>query len=671
MRDLQARRPPPRAWALATWALAILTANSLHSAETPATSSPQLAAARPPATDKPASFPPQLSDDALRALIDRAELGRPRLLIGPGDAQRLREQTQRDPALRPIAACVLRNADAMLRVKPIERKLEGRRLLGESRRAVQRVLTLAMAYRLSGNRAYAARAEREMLAAAAFSDWNPSHFLDVAEMTLALAIGYDWLYDQLDAAARPVVGAAILEKGVRVPLDTAHHGWTRARNNWGQVCHGGMVAGALAVLEDDRQAAVKTIQRALTNLPVSMAMYAPHGSYPEGPGYWAYGTTYNVLLITMLESVLGRNFGLDQAPGFDQTGQYPALMTGPSGLSFNYADGGSGRATEPAVHWFAARYDRPDWLWGEAAPLQRVLQTPADAGSGANRFLPLLLLWRQPTATSDAIRMPLHWTSESTTPISVHRTSWSDPSAVFVGFKAGSPSGPHGHMDAGSFVLDADGVRWGIDLGAEGYHRIESRKMNFWSFAQQSDRWRVFRQSVLSHNTLVIDDGPQVVAGNAKIVRFSDDPAFPHSVADLTPVYAGQAASVHRGIALLPSGEVLVRDRLEGLKPRATVRWGMVTAAKPGEVGARTLTLRQGDASLRLRILLSDEPTWALYETATPKNEWDSPNPGTVMVGFQAIAPDSGTLDLAVVLTPGARALTPNDQVRLDSPLAW
>jgi hypothetical protein len=36
-----------------------------------------------------------------------------------------------------------------------------------------------------------------MLAAAAFSDWNPSHFLDVAEMTAALAIGYDWLYEEV------------------------------------------------------------------------------------------------------------------------------------------------------------------------------------------------------------------------------------------------------------------------------------------------------------------------------------------------------------------------------------------------------------------------------------------------------------------------------------------
>ena len=559
----------------------------------------------------------------------------------------------------------------MLPAPPIQRVLQGRRLLGESRRAVRRVLTLAMAHHFTGKQAYADRAGREMLAAAAFSDWNPSHFLDTAEMTFALAIGYDWLFDHLDAGTRRTVRSAILQKGVRVPLDTRHHGWTRAHNNWGQVCHAGMVAGALAVIEDDGDAAVRTLHRALANVTVSMAMYAPKGSYPEGPGYWSYGTTYNVLLIAMLESVLGSSFGLDQAPGFGQTGGYPALVTGPSGLYFNYADGGSGRATEPALYWFAARYGRPGWLLGDARPLRRALEAPANAASGSHRFLPLLALWMQASPGDGEIRLPLHWTSDCKTPICLHRSSWEDPNAVFVGLKAGSPSGPHGHMDAGSFVLDADGVRWAVDLGAEGYHRIESRGMNFWSMAQNSDRWRVFRQNNDSHNTLVIGGALQVAAGDSKVVRFSEHAAMPHSVVDLTPVYAGQAASVHRGVVLLANGDVLVRDRLTGMKPGTAVRWGMVTRGTPDAAGKRSMTLRQGDASLRLEILLPAETAWSLVDTAKPRNEWDSPNRGTVMTAFHAEAPESGVLDLAVVFVPGSRQPTPREGINLAPPLDW
>ena len=34
-----------------------------------------------------------------------------------------------------------------------------------------------------------------------------------------------------------------------------------------------------------------------------------------------------------------------------------------------------------------------------------------------------------------------------------------------------------------------------------------------------------------------------------------------------------------RGVALLPSGEVLLQDQLSGLKPGSRVRWGMITVA--------------------------------------------------------------------------------------------
>ncbi len=54
--------------------------------------------------------------------------------------------------------------------------------------------------------------------------------------------------------------------------------------------------------------------------------------------------------------------------------------------------------------------------------------------------------------------------------------------------------------------------------------------------------------------------------------------------------------------------------------------------------------------------VLSVEPPLGIFicETATPPNEWDSPNPGTVMVGFEAVAPASGELGLDVLFTPGS-----------------
>jgi hypothetical protein len=254
---------------------------------------------------------------------------------------------------------------------------------------------------------------------------------------------------------------------------------------------------------------------------------------------------------------------------------------------------------------------------------------------------------------ADRIRMPLHWSGEGETPITVHRSSWTDPNAVFVGLKAGSPSASHGQMDIGSFVLDAGGVRWAVDLGAEGYHGIESRGMNLWSRSQDSDRWKIFRQQNAGHNTLVIDDQLQQASGRGDVVEFSDDPEHPYSIVDMSSAYAGQAGSIHRGVMLIDSREVLIQDELRGLKPDSRVRWGMITAGTPERIDGRSVVLRQDAARLNLTILSPQVASWRVVDTSQPRNEWDSPNRGTQMLAFEAIAPSSGELNLAVLATPG------------------
>ncbi len=616
------------------------------------------------------AYPPDLSLETVRGYVEAVKIGHPRLLVNAEGLAALRQSLDEDPLRRSLADGVIAQADGLLNAAPIRRELEGRRLLGQSRRCVQRALTLAMACHLTGETKYAERCEKEMLAVSDFSDWNPSHFLDVAEMTFALAIGYDWLYDKLSEQSRAKIRSAIVDKGVSLPFNSRHKGWVRARNNWGQVCHGGLTAGALAVLEDEPDLAARTVHNALQNVTYSMAAYAPNGSYPEGPGYWSYGTSYNVLLIAVLESVFGTDFGLTKAPGFDKTGQYLSLTTGPSGLFFNYADGGAGRGTQPALFWFASRFNRPDWLLGERERVEHDVER-AKRSSGSGRMLPLLFLWMKDSKETSDIRMPLHWYSEGETPITVHRSSWTDPKAVFFGVKAGSPSANHGQMDTGSFVLDADGVRWAMDLGAEGYHGIESRGMNLWDRSQNSDRWTIFRQCNEGHSTLVIDGKLQIAEGKAQVIRFSDDPEFPHTIVDLSPVYEGQAKSIHRGFALLPSGQLLIQDELSGLNPGSDVRWAMITPGKPAKQDGRTLYLQQGQATISLANLSARAPSWQVIDSSKSRNEWDSPNRGVQTVAFEATAPASGELNFAVLLTPGSHSSSMADKISLRPLETW
>ncbi|TWU37731.1 Heparin and heparin-sulfate lyase precursor [Novipirellula aureliae] len=608
------------------------------------------------------SYPPEVTLSSVSERIVPAAKPHPRLFADSEKLARLADLSDASTLKKTLADAVVQEARYLDSAPPITRRLEGRRLLGMSRRCLDRVITLSTAYYLTGDSSFVRRCEKEMLAAAAFSDWNPSHYLDVAEMTLALAIGYDWLYDELSPESRQLISSAIVEKGVELPWTTEHNGWVRASNNWGQVCHAGMVAGALAIMDDYPELAAKTVHRAITNVPNSMRAIAPKGSYPEGPGYWAYGIGFNVLLIDALESVMGTDFGLSKAPGFAQTGNYPALVTGPSGLTFNYADGGAGRQPQESLFWFASRYDSPECLQGEALRIENFAKTlkKGNSGTGSNRLLPLALLWMngeevEAESLVESESLPLHFSSDGSVPITIHRSDWSRHPATFMGTKAGSPSANHGQMDIGSFVLDADGVRWAVDLGAEGYHGIEQRGMNLWSRKQDSDRWKIFRQRNEGHNTLVINEQLQNASGFAKVIDFSDDPNNAFTVMDLTDIYRGQAKLIHRRFEMAPNGIVTIKDIIKGILPGSKVRWGMVTYGKPTRSSSSdVMHLAQKNKTLRLKIESPTSAEWQTIDTATPHHEWDSPNPGTQMVAFEAIAPESGELSLVVELVPGS-----------------
>ncbi|GAB4250712.1 MAG: hypothetical protein Kow00109_26580 [Acidobacteriota bacterium] len=609
--------------------------------------------ARVPAA--PPEYPPRAGLEEVRAAVGAAAPDHPRLFASARQWEELRRQWRNDPFLRRLGEALLHQADRILVAAPVERVLEGRRLLGVSRTCLKRVGLLAAAFHLTQDERYLERCRREMLAAATFSDWNPSHFLDTAEMAFALGVGYDWLYDYLAAADRATLRRALVEKALDFPRRHPDAGWITADNNWGQVCHGGLVTAALAILEDEPELAAETVHRAVHNVTHAMRAYAPKGAYPEGPDYWEYGTTYNVLLIAALESALGTDFGLSEAPGFAETGQYPALVTGPSGEFFNYADGDPDRSPMPALFWLARRYERPDWLLGEPQRVQALLDrwSREPSGAGEQRFLPFLLFWAPGLHDTGTIRLPLHWYGDGEVLVTVHRTAWNDPDAVYVGFKGGSPAANHGHMDVGSFILEAGGVRWAVDLGKQNYHSIESLGMNLWDRSQDSDRWRIFRLNNFSHNTLVIDDRLQRADSYGWFIRFSDDPAAPGAVQDLTEVYPGAARRILRGIRLLPAGAVLIQDELEA--PEAgTIRWQMLTRAAVRRVSGRLVVLASGGKTLELTILDPPEAQWEVTDVSKPAHPWDAPNPGTQRISFTVAGAGRDGLTLRVLARPGS-----------------
>ena len=126
-------------------------------------------------------------------------LQHPRLLFSKQEEQRIRDLFGTEPLLDSLYVGLMKEAERLLLVPPQEdprREIKNTKdILPISREQVYRMVNLALAYRLSGDRRFAEKAEKELVHVCNFPDWDPIHYLDVAEMTTAVAIGYDWLYD--------------------------------------------------------------------------------------------------------------------------------------------------------------------------------------------------------------------------------------------------------------------------------------------------------------------------------------------------------------------------------------------------------------------------------------------------------------------------------------------
>jgi len=583
--------------------------------------------------------------------------GHPRILLLKGEEEAIKKAIGGDKIWGKMQQAIIEESDRIITLPPVEHIKIGRRLLDKSREALRRIFFLSYAYRTTHDAKYFQRAEKEMLHIAAFDDWNPPHFLDVAEMTMAMSIGYDWLFDQLSPQSRAAIKEAIIKKGLEPSLDPVNSGWLKVEHNWNQVCNAGMTFGALAVYEDTAAFSKQIVNRAIEYVVNAMKDMGPDGNYPEGYGYWGYGTSFNVLLISALDRAFGQDYGLADKPGFLKTGGFLENMTGPTNRPFNYSDAGSNGGIEPAMFWFAARNNDPSLLWVEKS---RLVNEDAHRHV-SDRLLPAMMIWGR-GISMDKIHAPtsLMWTGRGKNPVALMRTSWTDSSAIYVATKGGSGNVNHAHMDVGSFVMDAGGVRWAMDFGAQEYESLESKGMQIFGRSQDAQRWTIFRYVNQTHNTLTINDQHQLVKGFAPITGHSADKNFMSATIDLTDVYQGSLVSARRGIAIVDQKYVVVRDEVEAPDSATVLRWTMLTPAEVKITGKNTAELTQGGKKLLLKVdarlasgaSVQGEVHMKTWVTNPPPNSYDAPNPGTIRTGFELNIPAKSRVAIVVSLVP-------------------
>lgn len=534
----------------------------------------------------------------------------PRLLVRSlKDFDDLKAAIPKDEFLRHCNRVVMHNADSLLKedaVKYVLNNQLGGQLLEVSRTLYRRIYILAMAYRLTGDKKYADKAWENLHAASQFPDWNPWHFLDVSEMMHGFAIGYDWLYDVWTPEQRKIIKQAIIDKGLSRAYMVYHEmlshqlvEWPKSNSNWNQVCSGGIGLAALAVADEEPILCNYLIRQAIEHIPATMKKLQPDGATEEGPGYWKFGTQYNVALIASLETALGSDFGLSQIPGFSKTGKYFLAMGSNKGRPFDYADCWTDHIQAPELFWFAKKYNQP-------------LLASYQIKNAENNVLEML--WYDPAIKGgDELPRDNYFRAAE---VATLRSNWSDPNAWFVGFKAGSNTANHGHLDIGDFVIERNGKRWAMDLQHDTYD------LPGYFDVLTGQRWTYYRLKAEGHNTLVIDPDlqpDQNPKAKCTISKFKSTPSGSFGVMNITDAYAGKLTSLKRGVALQGKNGVVVQDELVTNNPLKDVYWFTQTPASVLlSADKKTAILTIGSDHLKVQI--ASGPKDALFEvlSATP-----------------------------------------------------
>ncbi len=561
-----------------------------------------------------------------QTVLNSLRPGHPRLIMLQSDLEQVKKVINENPLARSYSEELRSRAVEILDEKPVEYRIVGPRLLAQSRRCMNRIYSLGLAYRLSGEKRFAERAKKELMAAAAFPDWNPSHFLDTAEMCHAFAIGYDWLYSELIPDERRLIKDAIVEKGLKPAMAVYKKGgwWTETIYNWNQVCNGGIGIGALAIAEEEPQLAAEILSNAVRSIPRAMNTFAPEGGFGEGPGYWNYASSYAVYFVAALQTALGTDFGLTDIPGFSEAGLFRIYFRGPIGKTFNFADAGEGAGNAPQMFWMAKRFDRPVYAWHER--------------EHARSASPLHLIWFDPRGESPAkVGLPLNRHFKGVDVV-FFRSDWEQKDGVFVGFKGGDNRVNHSHLDLGTFVLDALGHRWALDLGPDDY--------NLPAYFG-AKRWTYYRLRTEGHNTFVINGENQNPAAAAPIIGFGSSPDRAWAVVDLTAAYPSVKGKAWRGIALLNRSHVLVQDEV-GSANQIDIDWAMHTEAAANPKGSTAL-LSLGEARLLARII---EPADARFDIASANPPPPQEQQSNVKKLVVRLAGKSGNVRLVVLLSP-------------------
>lgn len=598
---------------------------------------------------------------AIDAAFKAASPSHPRIYTDAAGFAKIKASYSTNENMKTWIDGVIKTADKNVNgnVLPKYEIPDGKRLLGQSSTASGIFESCGFAYIMTKDKKYVDHSWKAIQSIAAFPDWNPSHYLDVGEMTYGVAIAYDWMYDAWTPEQRKFIEETLYKYSLSV-TDQAYYGqnsynwWVMVEHNWNPWINGSITCGALAVYEAYPELCSDLISKAVRCQESMLRSFYPDGAWMEGISYWAGTARFIARMVDSLNTSLKTDFNLTKAPAMSKMGYYALNACGPTGYSNPYHDtSNNSRNNSPVIFWVAREYNDPD--------LARIRLKQMQDFNFSGSLLDIL--WFDLDTQPAKINLPLDAYYRDVELVSM-RGAWDAKSAAYVSFHGGDTVVNHHHVDTGNYVIDMLGERFVDDLGSETYSVIEH------GTGQRYDYYRVRTEG---HNLYVINPSEDVgqLYKNvfAPVEKMESSQRSAYSVLNMTQSYANEATSARRGYMLGDDRRsVTVRDEFD-LKNESEVYWFVHTAADVEILDDTSAKLTINGKSVKATVLSNTGAKLEVMDAvplSTSKNPTQNVNTGykKLMLHFKK----SGDVNITIKYVPFDSALAdkPVEDIAID-----
>lgn len=619
-----------------------------------------------------ATFKPPAANDYLSGVAKT----RPRMIHNAASWGFLKSQIAADPVLAKMMESLKASGEDLLNDPGLTR-INGD-TGGEGPKAIYRIGLVGALHHCEGDLKWLDKGAQEVISLTdkvAFRDWHPDLMDNVADMVVATSLGYDWFYSALNAQQKTDIRTYLTQKGIEAliaHLEGDEIPETAKGTSGGQSAPtkskgpakkaapkddklppdskemnaaAALLIAAICLVDDEPAVAKKAADAGAKVFGKGITRFAPAGVWPGGMQAGEEVMDYLAMLAQTLKAAAGRDLGLSLLEGIPQFGIARMHLVGPSGQLFNFGDSKSASPNRP---WVAT------WLCGQHGnPGIRAIAAAGKQPVSTSYFGPLVgnFLYYNPHAAGDGTADSLDYAQPGGF-VATSRSGW-EKTDCFIAVKGGDNEDHTAQLDIGSFVLEAGGQRWGIELGMEG-DRVTNYEVK--PGADRTKRFGYYLAGTAGQSTLMLEDNQDLEA-KAGVLISASTPERGVAVIDMTKAYSKDAKDVHRGVMVVRGATpyVVIQDDLQ-VKTSKTLNWNMQTDAEIAVEG-KTARLTKGGKTLLATIVSPASATFTSAKPPVPEN----PNPQArdltkINILRALIADAKGPQSLCITFTTDAAA---------------